>query len=104
MGIDNNQLVARYFDRKADHAAFFKALEAYLDDQINELYTTLNDTFADTVTLSLDVAIAKAHQAGAKIQRLKKLRHLTIYSKNSLLAVCGCNHLIKPNRTPSSLN
>ena len=54
MGIDNNQLVARYFDRKADHAAFFKALEAYLDDQINELYTTLNDTFADTVTLSLD--------------------------------------------------
>ncbi|RND54433.1 hypothetical protein [Lacticaseibacillus paracasei] len=39
MGIDNNQLVARYFDRKADHAAFFKALEAYLDDQINELYT-----------------------------------------------------------------
>lgn len=70
MGIDNNQLVARYFDRKADHAAFFKALEAYLDDQINELYTTLNDTFADTVTLSLDVAIAKAHQAGAKIDDL----------------------------------
>ena len=32
MGIDNNQLVARYFDRKADHGAFFTALEAYLDD------------------------------------------------------------------------
>ena len=33
MGIDNNQLVARYFDRKADHGAFFTALEAYLDDE-----------------------------------------------------------------------
>jgi len=60
MGIDNNQLVARYFDRKADHGAFFTALEAYLDDELGKLYATLNDTFADD-------AIAQAHQAGAKI-------------------------------------
>ena len=46
MGIDNNQLVARYFDRKADHGAFFTALEAYLDDELGKLYATLNDTFA----------------------------------------------------------
>ena len=67
MGIDNNQLVARYFDRKADHGAFFTALEAYLDDELGKLYATLNDTFADTLTLSVDDAIAQAHQAGAKI-------------------------------------
>ena len=60
MGIDNNQLVARYFDRKADHGAFFTALAAYLDDELGKLYATLNDTFADD-------AIAQAHQAGAKI-------------------------------------
>ena len=67
MGIDNNQLVASYFDRKADHADFFKALETYLDDKLGQLYATLETTFADTVVLSVDDAIAQAHQAGATI-------------------------------------
>ena len=67
MGIDNNQLVARYFDRKADHAAFFTALETYLDAQLGNLYATLNETFADTVTLSVDDAVAQAHAAGSSI-------------------------------------
>ena len=100
MGIDNNQLVARYFDRKADHAEFFKALETYLDDKLGQLYATLETTFADTVVLSVDDAIAQAIRPGQRlmIRLLKKLLPRITCLRSWLRAACGSSRRIRRSR------
>ncbi|WP_461214950.1 hypothetical protein [Lacticaseibacillus sp. GG6-2] len=67
MEIDNNQLVARYYDLQAQNAGAFAAVNDYIMSQLGELYDDLLVSFADTVVFQLDDAMAAAEKAGLKL-------------------------------------
>lgn len=67
MDIDNNQLVARYYDLQAQNASAFAAVNDYIQAQLGELYEDLKTSFSDTVVFQLDDAMAIAEKAGLRL-------------------------------------
>lgn len=65
--IDNNQLVQRYMKLQAANRPYFLAVKEYIDIQINKLYTHLESSFQDTVSLSIMDAIDYAADKGYKL-------------------------------------
>ncbi|WP_179394389.1 hypothetical protein [Lacticaseibacillus absianus] len=64
MEIDNNHLVTRYYDLQAKNAKVFKAVEAYVNTQVEAVYDQLKTHFVDTVTIDVEVALQAAKDAG----------------------------------------
>ncbi|WP_225046779.1 hypothetical protein [Lacticaseibacillus kribbianus] len=67
MEIDNNHLMTRYYDLQAKNAKVFKAVEAYVNQQVEATYTLLKDHFVDTITIDLEQAMQVAKDAGLAI-------------------------------------
>ncbi len=67
MEIDNNQLVARYYDLQAQNTPAFAAVSEYVQTQIEALYEELKTSFADTIVFQLDNAMAAAEKAGLRL-------------------------------------
>lgn len=67
MGINNNQLVTRYYDLQAKNNKYFKAVEAYVYGRVDDLYAQLKTTFVDSVTFALDDAMAAGATSGVTL-------------------------------------
>lgn len=68
MNIDNNHLLARYLDLVAKNRPYLNAVEAAMNKKVDALYQQLATTFADTITFSVDEAVAVAQQAGMALE------------------------------------
>lgn len=64
MEIDNNQLVARYYNLQAQNTEAFTAVKLYIQSKLNDLYKELATSFADTVIFELDDAMTAAEAGG----------------------------------------
>ncbi|WP_125703937.1 hypothetical protein [Lacticaseibacillus daqingensis] len=67
MEIDNNHLVTRYYDLQAKNGKVFKAVEAYVNGQVEAVFDQLKTHFVDTVTIDLEEAMQVAKDAGFNI-------------------------------------
>lgn len=67
MGINNNQLVTRYYDLQAKNNKYFKAVEAYVNAQVDGLYEQLKTQFVDSVEFSIEDAMAAGAASGVTL-------------------------------------
>ncbi|MHA3066979.1 hypothetical protein [Lacticaseibacillus saniviri] len=67
MELNNNQLVKRYLALQSQNADYFKAIDTFVNTQVQALYDTLETTFADTVLIDIDDAMAYAKDQGQQL-------------------------------------